>query len=147
MHMFNEPIDDEFQKLLIFFKNGSFVIDNSFRQSAFDFFTKYKDDFVIHDSFFENFGYFWLEPNGVLRPFQLIDLVFDKILLLVYEWENQNKPLKIHKGTPYYFYGMTSMLKGDLDKGLLLMHQACKEDDKLNRTDAPAQCFVSLNVV
>ncbi len=149
MHRFNEPIDDEFEKALIFFRNGKFILDLSFKQALFDFLTKHKNDsYEIHDHLFENFTSFWLNPDYTLKPIQLCDLVFDKILSLVHEWEDKNKPDKIHKGTPYYFYGTVSILKGDIEKGLLLMHQAYQEDKRLGRvgTDkpTPAECFILL---
>jgi|SRR5918996_1351579 hypothetical protein len=34
----------------------------------------------------------------------------------------------IHKGSAYYFWAVTCILKEDLEKGFLLMHQALEED-------------------
>lgn len=152
MNRFNEPIDDEFEKLHLFFQEGRFISDSlfsSFKKSFFDFLTKHKnDDYTVHDSLFQNFNPFWLNSDGSLKSFQFCDLVFDKILSLVHEWEDENRPSKIHKGTPYYFYGTISILKGDIDKGLLLMHQAYGEDKRLGRIGTerptPAECFILL---
>jgi lipopolysaccharide biosynthesis regulator YciM len=45
------------------------------------------------------------------------------------QWEtlNQSK-YRIHKGAAYYFWAVTCILKEDLEKGFLLMHQALEED-------------------
>ena len=149
MNKFNEPIDDEFEKAYLFFQQGKFILDESFKKAFFDFLDKHKEDhYSVHDSIFENFGPFWYNvgPTGIiLKPLQQVELVLDKILSLVHEWEDKNQPHKIHKGTPYYFYGMISILKRDIDKGLLLMHQASNEDDNLGRTDTPSKNFISLN--
>ena len=65
------------------------------------------------------------------------------------DWEahNQSKN-KIHKGAAFYFWAVTCILKEDLEKGFLLMHQAL-EEDRHNRsnelTDTPAYAFVKLN--
>ena len=65
------------------------------------------------------------------------------------QWEtlNQSKN-RIHKGAAYYFWAITCILKEDLEKGFLLMHQALEEDKK-NRpnelTHAPAHAFVRLD--
>jgi len=150
MNKFNEPIDDEFEKVYLFFQQGKFILDESFKKAFFDFLDKYypTENWKIHDKLFENFGVFWHIFDGrniILKPFQNIDVVFDKILSLVHEWEENHQPHKIHKGTPYYFYGMISILKGDIDKGLLLMHQASNEDGNLNRQSTPSKSFISLD--
>jgi len=66
----------------------------------------------------------------------------------VTEWERTNPTKHIHKGTPYYFWGMTAVLGGDLDRGFLLMHQALSEDVHLTGSSippTPAFAFVSLD--
>ncbi len=64
------------------------------------------------------------------------------------EWEENNKGKRIHKGGPYYFWGMTAIQRGDLDRGYVLMHQALEEDvitSGQEFPDTPAFAFVSLN--
>ena len=64
------------------------------------------------------------------------------------DWESTNPTQRIHKGTPHYFWGMTEVLGGDLDRGFLLMHQALSEDMQLTGSlvpSTPAFAFVSLN--
>src|SRR5262249_28422854 len=53
-----------------------------------------------------------------------------------------------HKGSPYYFWGMTALLGGDLDKGYCLMHQSVEEDIRTRPStyrDFPGFLLVSLN--
>lgn len=155
MNKFNESINEEFEKAYLFFQKGKFIIDECFKKALFAFFDKYNslDNWEQHDKIFQKFGHFWhyLDGNSIIiRPFQLCDYVFEKIFSLVDEWESKNPEKHIHKGTPYYFYGMICILKQDIDKGLLLMHQAYQEDELLfkvgKRTDkTPAMCFIYLD--
>lgn len=72
------------------------------------------------------------------------------------EWESENSPKRIHKGTAYYWWGITEIMSGDVDKGYLLMHQSFTEDKisavevnryeencKTNVPDTPAHKFVN----
>jgi hypothetical protein len=55
---------------------------------------------------------------------------------------------KIHKGTPYYFYAVTLVLGGDIDRGFMMMHAAVEEDKRSfgkGYKNAPAYAFVTLN--
>ncbi|MEW6366708.1 MAG: hypothetical protein AB1714_18920 [Acidobacteriota bacterium] len=75
-------------------------------------------------------------------------------------WESMHAGRRLHKGTPYYFAGVTAILNGNLDRGFLLMHQAVEEDRVTCETIAratqdaskegdylklPAYLFVTLN--
>ncbi len=145
MNKFNEPIDDEFEKALLFLKQGKLIFDKAFKQALFEFFDKHKNDpHEVHDLLFNNFSLFWYQ-GGNIPSLQLGENVYKKVLSFVHEWEENNKPHKLHKGTPYYFYAVFCILKDDLDKGLLLMHQAYLEDQRAGKTDTPASYFVTLN--
>lgn len=145
MNIFNEPIDDEFEKALLFLKQGKLIFDKSFKQALFEFFDKHKNDpHEVHDALFNNFSLFWYQVGNISSPL-LAWNVYKKILSFVHEWEENNKPHKLHKGTPYYFYAVSCILMEDLDKGLLLMHQAYVEDQRAGKTDTPASYFITLN--
>lgn len=148
MNKFNEPIDEEFEKAYLFFQQGKFILDECFKKALFDFFDKHhSDNYEVHNVLFQKFNPFWMsQPSN----FYLADVVFTKILDLVNEWESNNQGKHIHKGTPFYFYGMMCISKQDIDKGLLLMHQAYQEDELLIKagkiTDkTPAMCFIYLD--
>jgi len=53
----------------------------------------------------------------------------------------------MHKGTPYYWLGVTAILNDDFDKGFLYMHNAFEEDQQTKGTllpNSPAHFFVTL---
>ena len=56
---------------------------------------------------------------------------------------------RIHKGAPYYYWGVTCILKEEIEKGFLLMHQALEEDKKsatiVKFQNAPSYTFVTLD--
>lgn len=116
----------------------------AFKKAFFDFLDK--TDYIKQDNFFSNFTSVWqiyiLEQN-----FMKSENLWAWCLSLVYEWEDITKK-RAHKGTLYYFYGITCILHNDFSKGFLLMHQAL-EEDKLTtdqqRPDSPAFSFVTLN--
>jgi len=54
----------------------------------------------------------------------------------------------IHRGTPFYFYSVTAIISGQLDKGYILMHRAIEEDKKtfgINYKSQAAYAFVTLD--
>ena len=111
------------------------------------FFDQKIDDYGAHNWFFDQFTTIW---NFFLnqRRFKSAEYVWEKALKFSYEWQDKNPNRKIHKGTPYYFWGVTCILNSDLGKGFLLMHQALEEDKRTLKSDAPqtpAYWFVTLN--
>jgi hypothetical protein len=102
----------------------------------------------LHDRFFNNFTILWqiLIQNG---SFFSAEQVWQLAVQIAIQWEtlNQSKYI-VHKGAAYYFWAVTCILKEDLEKGFLLMHQALEEDKK-NRSNeltyAPAHAFVRLD--
>ena len=100
-----------------------------------------------HNWFFEQFTGIWFGLILERRYFHAIAL-WDLALNLALDWENHNKPHKIHKGTPYYFLGVTGILNNELENGFLAMHQAMEEDKRLSGRrlpEAPAFWFVILD--
>lgn len=105
------------------------------------------NNYVIHDNFFNNFTPVWRNFQDQ-RRFKNAEDIWKKALDISYEWEKKNPNKRIHKGTPYYFWGVTCILDGDLEKGFLLMHQALEEDKETHNTNAPntpANFFVTLD--
>ena len=63
-------------------------------------------------------------------------------------WEHYNPGRLVHKGTALYFWGVTALRRGDLDRGYLLMHQALEEDKRnwgVITPTKPAFALVSLD--
>ena len=109
-----------------------------------------KDKQKQHDGFFEKFTNSWVTLIQQERH-KDAERVWAKALEIaaVYETEHKNS---IHKGTPYYFWGMTCILGGDLDIGFHLMHQALEEDKKNSKATGnasfngtPAYAFVKMD--
>jgi len=100
-----------------------------------------------HDAFFNRFTTIWLDLVFRRRYFEAIEL-WDIALGFASRWEQNNKPHLVHKGTPYYFMGVTAILNNELEMGFLLMHQALEEDKRTSgsqRPQSPANAFVTLD--
>lgn len=120
---------------------------NDFKDHALKFFDDNKDDYIAQDKFFNNFTIIWGNFLG-MQLFSRAEQLWNHALDIVYEWENRNQGARIHKGTPYYFLGVTSILNEELEKGFLLMHQALEEDVKTHNSRTPrtpAYFFVTLD--
>lgn len=120
---------------------------NKFRDEASRFFDQNYGNNHACDGFFTNFTIIW-QSFLKQKLYKNAEDLWDLALNIAYEWENKNLPKRIHKGTPYYFWGVTCILNEDLEKGFLLMHQALEEDKKSFRTDTPktpAYSFVTLD--
>lgn len=99
------------------------------------------------DRFFNRFTPIWLDLINRRRYFEAIR-VWNFALRIASEWENAHTPHKIHKGTPYYFLGVTAILNNELENGFLLMHQALGEDKRSLSSETPptpAYFFVTLD--
>lgn len=72
-------------------------------------------------------GTFW-KPAIVEGKYLLAESIWNDIFQIVYEWEHTHPGQRVHKGTGYYFWAVTCIQAGVLEKGFLLMHQALEED-------------------
>lgn len=104
------------------------------------------DCYEAHNRYFESFTPRWRQALQE-EHFKEAERLWDCALGKVYEFECQHGK-KIHKGTAYYFWGVTCILNDELEKGFLLMHQALEEDIETaggENRDSPAYCFVTLD--
>lgn len=118
-----------------------------FDVAAIQFFTDNPDNISLQDAYFGNFSLIW---NSFLNSgsYDEAERIWSIALSPALMWEQSNPGKFIHKGTPYYFWGTTALLRGDLDKGYVLMHRAVKEDVRTNNKiipDTPSYALVSLN--
>lgn len=100
-----------------------------------------------HEAYFTNFTKIW---NRFLNigNYDEAERLWDLALSPALSWENSNPGKPIHKGTPYYFWGMTAILRGDIDKGYALMHRAVQEDimtTGLSAPRTPAFAFIGID--
>lgn len=88
-----------------------------------------------HDDYFNNFTpLFQMHLQG--QQFSAAEAVWPWALRPALALESSGASL-IHKGTPYYFWGMTALLGDRLDVGYLLMHRAFEEDVRTHGSTAP----------
>lgn len=142
-----ESMNSLFLKLHESHLSGRGFDRTKFRNEALNFFNHTNGNYDVHDGFFNNFTIIWqfFLNHG---HFKNAGHIWDLALNIAYEWEYKNQNKRIHKGTPYYFWGVTCILNGDLEKGFLLMHQALEEDKKTHQTKTPktpAYSFVTLD--
>lgn len=142
-----ESMNSQFLRLHESHFSGRGFDFTKFGSEALNFFEQNDGSYQAHDGFFNNFTIIWQYFLNQGR-FKNAKHLWDLSLNIAYEWENKNQNKRIHKGTPYYFWGVTCILNGDFDNGFLLMHQALEEDKKTHKTDTPktpAYYFVTLD--
>ncbi len=133
--------------------HGAYLADHPydlahFTQEACAYFSLHIGDISAHNQYFNAFTIVWrsLVNRGDFDGAESIweDVALPPALL----WERQNPGTYIHKGTPYYFWGMTAIIRGDIDKGYALMHQALEEDARTSVQrfpPTPAFAFATLD--
>lgn len=130
-----------------YFGQGSVNWDE-FEDAAQAFFDKHQDPtHSSHDDYFNNFTVVWRRFMAA-RNYDEAERIWEMALSPALLWEGKNKGKRIHKGTPYYFWGLTALQRGDLDKAYALMHLAANEDvltSGQRYPDTPAYTFASLN--
>jgi hypothetical protein len=118
-----------------------------------NWFDQHPTDPEDHDNGFKQWTGLWakLMKDG---PSGLASRLWHDAIEVADRWEQahqtDNPKPRIHKGTPYYFWGVTSILSGDYETGFLLMHQAFKEDQKAYPSQhvlstKPAYLFVTMD--
>lgn len=144
-----EPsIDDQFVSLHAAYFGQGVLKWALFEKAANAFFDKYPDpNSGHHDMYFGNFTVIWRSYLNS-HKFDAAEKIWDKAMSAALSWESLNPGKRVHKGTPYYFWGVTALKRGNLDRGYALMHQAVAEDSLtygVPYPDSPAFAFVSLN--
>lgn len=146
-----EPMDGAFDRLYAaFFEKGIRPIDEEFRKTAFQYFDNYFHDVnapAAHDHYFICFTPVWnaFMSSGRL---DLAEGVWELAFEPVEQWESAHPGEFIDKGTLCYFWGATALLRGNLDRGYLLIHQSVEEDSRTSgqRTPlTPSYAVVSLD--
>lgn len=66
-------------------------------------------------------------------------------LNVIKEFENKNKAVKIHKGSPYHMLGISNISNGKLLKGFLLVHQALDEDKRIGHRKGAALPLLTMD--
>jgi hypothetical protein len=141
-----QSMNEQFRNLYVYyFANGSFD-RNVFEIQSHTYFDNFRS-INDHDRYFNNLTPLWMK---LLRHGLFIhaEQVWEIATEAAAKWEQRNSNSKIHKGAGFYFWGITCILKEDLEKGFLLMHQAVEEDIRNSNPDpkcTPAYSFVRLD--
>jgi len=143
-----EPtLDQEFVALHAAFLGSAAYRWESLVEAAHAYFSKKSTNGHNHDQFFNNFTILWRRALNAGR-FNAAERIWQMACDIAWEWERKNTGRLIHKGTPYYFWGMTAILRGDIDRGYALMHQAVEEDVRelgQEFPNTPALAFATMN--
>ena len=110
----------------------------SFKTNSHAYFNSVENEeknFKKHNSYFNNFTPVWISLVNQKRFVEAED-VWKEALDMALEWEKE-RSLRVHKGTPYYFWAVTCFLNEDLEKGFWLMNQALIEDILTFRQEEP----------
>jgi len=142
-----DKIDVAFVQLHEAYFGHAALVWNRFESEVLEFLDANPKSPMLHDSYFSNFTIIWnsLSASGSLGE---AERVWELALAPVLLWEDSHPDDHIHKGTGYYFWGMTALQRGDLDKGYTLMHQAVEEDvirDGALDPDSPPLALATLN--
>lgn len=121
---------------------------DAFERTAFDYFQQNRLDFGAHAKFFGHFTPRWHQLCQIGNLTAAEDL-WHQVVVIARKWEKMTGD-RIHKGTPFYFWGGTALLNGKVDMGFLLIHEALNEDmfgescGEIPAEMLPAWCFVTL---
>ena len=131
-----------------FFTRGVIKITQPFIEASKRIFSNFdkKQRIALGDAYFNNFTVI-TENLLANRQYDVAFRLWTEILAFVKEWEENNKPKVLHKGTSYYFSAVSSILQNDFDAAIMSMHNALIED-KLNNPkwdEAPGYWFLTLN--
>ena len=144
-----DEITDQFKVFYhSFFTRGAIQITEPFIEASKKIFSNFdkKQRIALGDAYFNNFT---VITENLLsnRQYDVAFRLWTEILAFVKEWEENNKPKALHKGTPYYFSAVSSIRQNDFDAAIMSMHNALIED-KLNNPkwdEAPGYWFLTLN--
>jgi hypothetical protein len=142
-----QPMDQAFDRLHAAYFGNALLPWEVFAAAALQYFDTNAGSTTAQDAYFNAFTVIW---GSILDAGRLdhAEHVWKRALEPAQCWEQAHPGQRIHKGTPYYFWAMTALLRGDLDRGYLLMHQAFEEDiltTGQQTPDTPGYAFVSLN--
>jgi len=142
-----QPIDSAFDRLHEAYFGNLALPWQEFSDAALQFFDANPAPSLAHDAYFNTFTVIWQNFLNQAR-YDDAEHIWELALQPAQQWEQAQPGRRIHKGTPYYFWAMTTLLRGDTDKGYLLIHQAVDEDVRTSEQqtpDTPGYALVSLN--
>lgn len=141
-------LNSEFRQLYASYFASVPLSVQSFHNAAADFFRSVAKGNADHQAYFNNFTIPWINlmAGGQLK---LAEELWEFAILPVVSFEEQSGTI-VHKGSPFYWFGVTALRRGDVDRGYALMHQALDEDMRGKPTGSalpftPAASFATLD--
>ena len=137
-------------KIRYFFNTEIETICNEVFEAIKEIKTQDKNDVLAAYLATALFGYFtgyWqqeLLKNGLLKTAVSF---WQEVISLTLEWENKNKPITIHKGTPFFFLAYTCLENGDKDNGFTYLYNAIEDDKKLPQLNYPQEAPAYLTAI
>jgi hypothetical protein len=141
------PLEPAIEQFYIEGLNGQPLPWNDVATAARVYFDSSPGEPQAHDAYFNNFISLW-RILLTKQAFDSAERVWERALQPALDWESINPRRCIHKGTPYYFWAMTVILRRDMDRGYLLAHRALQEDIRTSgqpTPDTPGFALVSLD--
>lgn len=135
VHPLGQAMDEAFDRLYqVGFAGALPQLDSAFKDAAHDYFDKKGEtDTGAHDHFFYGFAPLWIYYRSIWR-FDWAEDIWRISLEIVLDWERAHAGKRIDKGVPYYFWAITALLIGKIERGYVLAHQAA--DDRVLRVQA-----------
>lgn len=120
---------------------GLSVPGEKLRLKLHEYFSRNDVDAGDHGFVLSAFTPGWLPKfQFMTREIESTEAIWYELVLPICEdWERNNHPRKIHKGTLYYFWAITVLQRGDIDRAFLLMHKALEEDQRESGKSLPDQ--------
>ncbi|MCU1334905.1 MAG: hypothetical protein JWO19_486 [Bryobacterales bacterium] len=141
------PLEPLFERFYADYFAGRPLPWDEIAVAARDYFDQQVGAFGAHDDYFNNFITLW-QRMIVAQLYVEGESVWEQALKPALDWEQAHPGQRLHKGTPYYFWAMTVIMRRDMDRGYLLGHKAFQEDvDSSGQAtpDTPGYALVSLN--
>jgi hypothetical protein len=141
------PLEPLFERFYQDYFSGQRLPWEELATAASEYFDHHPDDSVAHDAYFNNFVSLW-QRMMMGQLYVDAERVWEEALQPALDWEEDNPCERIHKGTPYYFWAMTVIMRRDMDRGYLLSHKALHEDIATSgqaQPNTPGYALVSLD--
>ena len=147
MSVLGAPLDALVERFYMDYFAGRELPWDELDVAAGTYFDQHPTDPAAHDDYFNNFISLWRHLMGHDNQSRA-EYIWERALKPALAWEQAHAGQFLHKGTPYYFWAMTVIIRRDMDRGYLIMHRALDEDIRTHaqqRPDTPGFALVSLN--
>jgi hypothetical protein len=131
------PVEPLFEQFYHAYFTGQALPWAELDTAARDYFDQHPADPAAHNDYFNNFISLW---QRMMAGQLYVDgeRVWEQALQPALAWEQTHPGQRLHKGTPYYFWAMTAIMRRDMDRGYLISHKALQEDVDTSGQQNPA---------